>query len=150
MKEFKTGDVVKIVKQPENQIVNLVGERAVVEEIICSKEHPELAIANVNSMKINGYHAGWGSVSIDCLEMETDPAWLEAAKVYPAYLEKDKIRKQKVESWFDGELSKISAIHKIDPRVAESFFFDMLSAWHDYQECNAAGYEKLIRETFDK
>lgn len=76
---IQVNDVCRIVRQPSNQIVKLVGEVGFIEEILDDW-------ANIQTLKLDGSIAGVGSVPLSCLEKETDPRWLKAKELRDQYL----------------------------------------------------------------
>lgn len=71
---IQVGDICRIVQQPFNQIVKLVGDVGFIEETLGD-------YANIQTLKLDGSLAGAGSVPLSCLQKETDPRWLKAKEL---------------------------------------------------------------------
>lgn len=78
---MKTGDICRIVRQSPKQSVQLVGEVALIQEIL--EEY-----ASIETLRIDGSVAGAGCVPLDCLELETNSQWLQAKEKRDQYLSK--------------------------------------------------------------
>ncbi len=73
---MKEQDIVRVIKQPKNQIVQLIGEVGFITEL--NDKYPEHA--NIETLKLNDDCGGCGTVPLDCLEIVDDPKWIEAKK----------------------------------------------------------------------
>jgi hypothetical protein len=75
MIEFKSGDLVKIYRQPPNHWVKLAGDVGVIDEIL---DNGYCVIQTINDW---GSSVGFGSVPADCLEHETSEKWKRAKRL---------------------------------------------------------------------
>ena len=66
---FKPGSIVRVVTQPQNQMVHLVGEVGYLDEV--SDEHGGMGY--LCTMRLDGSPGGSGWVPLDDLEAEGDP-----------------------------------------------------------------------------
>jgi hypothetical protein len=72
---FVEGDLVRIITQPKNQHHYLIGEVGVIETI-------EETFCDLQAIKIDGELSGFGSVPLDCLQLEQSKEWENAAMKY--------------------------------------------------------------------
>jgi hypothetical protein len=78
---FNAQDIVRIVKQPPNEHVSLVGQVGFIDEI---SEH----WCSLHAVNLDGSSSGLGTIPLDCLQAEPDPKWREACDRYRAYIDK--------------------------------------------------------------
>ena len=74
MHNFKVDDIVKVVKQPANQCVQLVGEIAFITEIEGINE----GFVNIQTLTSGGF----GPVGASCLEHYNDEIWRHRKREY--------------------------------------------------------------------
>jgi hypothetical protein len=65
---LQVGNLVRVVRQPSNQIVQLVGDVGVINEILND-------MADITTIHLDGSAAGCGAVPLFCLEAEARPEW---------------------------------------------------------------------------
>lgn len=71
---MEVGTIVRIIKQPHNQVASLVGEVGFIEKF--RDDAPGLC--DFQGFSLEGRRTGWGTVPVACLRAETDPAWVIA------------------------------------------------------------------------
>jgi hypothetical protein len=69
------GDIVRVVKQPENQICHLINEVGLIEEILGDW-------CNIIALRLDGSANGYGSMPLGCLEIEHGLEWKLAKEYY--------------------------------------------------------------------
>lgn len=74
---FKIGDIIKVIKQPKDLFVQIIGEVAYIEDI---KED----FVSIRTIKPNGCRGGGGSIPISCIELEGGDIWKEHKKAIDA------------------------------------------------------------------
>jgi hypothetical protein len=72
--EFSLGDIVKIVRQPNDVISKIIGEVGYIDSI--SFTH-----AGFKGLQLDGSISGCGAVKIDCLEHEAGAQWKRAKEI---------------------------------------------------------------------
>lgn len=79
MTNFKINDLVKIIKDPPNQIVKIKGEIGYIEELQEqeNKEGNIIKYAYFKTIEMNSFCGGIGSVPLDCIEICTDERYIK-------------------------------------------------------------------------
>jgi predicted RNA-binding protein with RPS1 domain len=78
---MKIGDICRVVSQPPNMIVTIVGKVGFISEI---KDN----YVSFESLKIDGSIDGAGTIPLSCLRAESDPVWLHAKELRDQYIAK--------------------------------------------------------------
>ena len=74
MPSFAIGDIVRVVRQPDDMLPHIVGEVGYIDQM--NDTH-----AGFNGLKLDGSMSGCGGVKLDCLELETSPHWRKAKEI---------------------------------------------------------------------
>lgn len=121
---IQVGDVCRIVQQPTNQIVRLVGDVGFIEEILGE-------YANIQTLKLDGSIAGAGSVPLSCLQKETDPRWLKAKELRDQYM--DKLMAEGLERGkrWQNKLSEVAEKNSLTKEQVETIYSE-LSSFAEY------------------
>lgn len=112
---LKINDVCKIVRQPDNQIIQLLGGVGFIEET--SGE-----VASFYKLRLDGTLDGCGAVPLDCLELVTDPSWIEAKRVYDNNLEMQCVAARARTDRYRKHLAAVAEKHSITPEAAEAIY----------------------------
>ncbi len=78
---MKIGDICRVVSQPPNMIVTIVGKVGFISEI---KDD----YVSFESLRIDGSIDGAGAIPLSCLKIENDPVWLHAKELRDQYMAK--------------------------------------------------------------
>lgn len=78
--KFSEGDLVRVVKQPDNQIVHIKDSVCIIDDIQEDVDHN--ICVYICTFGLNGVAQGFGWVHDDCLEHESSPEWIYAKKLY--------------------------------------------------------------------
>jgi len=114
---MQVGDIVRVVKQPPNQIAHIVGEVGFVNQIDSTGKFGREEWIDFMALKLNGELSGCGAVPGDCVELETSPEWAEAKVKY------DRLREQSLEESraynerFKAGVAEIAERHGLTPEV---------------------------------
>lgn len=76
---MKVGDICRVVSQPPDMIVTIVGKIGFIDEI--NDEY-----ASFEALRRDGSIDGAGAVPLSCLRVETDPVWIHAKALRDQYL----------------------------------------------------------------
>lgn len=117
---IQVGDVCRIVQQPTNQIVRLVGDVGFIEEILGE-------YVNIQTLKLDGSIAGAGSVPLSCLQKETDPRWLKAKELRDQYM--DKLMTEGLERGkrWQNKLSEVAEKNSLTKEQVEAIYSELNS-----------------------
>ena len=74
---FSVGDIVRVVKQPSDMYVCIVGWVGFIDSL-----HENGTHALISTLKVDGSVGGCGTVMLDCLAPESAPHWVEAKRLY--------------------------------------------------------------------
>lgn len=82
--KFSPGDLVRVIRQPENQHVRLLGEVGFIDELLevgsCG------TYAQIQTLCLDSFLGGYGGVPVSCLEHEHEQCWVEAKRKYDEHL----------------------------------------------------------------
>ena len=125
---MKKGDIVRVFKQPKDMYHQVEGEIGFIEET--NKTH-----ASIMALRPDGSCGGGGRVPLDCLTLETDPAWLRAKKAYDARM--DALRKEYDlrTKRYNKVLKHVAKKYNISKKKAENIYND-LNEWEEYYREN--------------
>jgi hypothetical protein len=148
--QIKANDFVRIVKQPQNQIVQIANLKGYVEEV---EEAKGIQYARFKELKAGGQTGGCGSVPVDCLEPLTGSELMQVKKwkqLYDDYI--DNLLKDSQNftshclSLKDKALEKVAAYVGLTEEQALSAF----TVFEEYQkEIEQASYEyQMGRKTW--
>jgi hypothetical protein len=134
--KFSVGDLVKVVKQPHNQHVHLVGEVGFIDEIEDCKEG-DVPYAQIQTLRLvrpsfAGGHSspgGCGSVPLDCLEPETQQCWIEAKQKYDEHIEKVRAEGIAFSRHVNEGIAKIAEKHGLSVEQVEAISAEVRSLY---------------------
>ncbi len=115
---LSVGSIVRVVKQPENQIVKLVGEVSWIEEILGD-------FATFHSMSIDGTKGGCGSVPLKCLELEPNPAWSEAKRKVDEHKAKMLAESLAFSDHVNAGIKEIAHRHHLTPEEIDQIYIEV-------------------------
>ena len=121
---MKVDDVVKIVRQPSNQHIQLVGTIAFIQEI--DKDR-----VSVIALRSSGETMGMGTVPLDCVELETDPKWLAAKKAYDRRMGALFAEYEERTNCYNKVVQAVAKKYKVSKKTAKKIH-DTLSNWEEY------------------
>ena len=113
---LKAGDIVRVISQPPNQIVKLVGEVGWIEAIGQALELSEGDCINtdyvtIHTLRLDGILGGVGVVPLSCLQPEGGVEWIEAKRKADEYWEKMRADGQAYNDRFNAEIVEIAERH---------------------------------------
>jgi hypothetical protein len=127
MEVMKSGDLVKIIKESTTQIANVLGFVCILDDVV--EPH-----AIVTVLRLDGVATGSGLVTLDCLEPEDAPSWLQAKNLYDSRrvdicqasearirIAKWKARVAEVAQQFSVTPAVVQAIYELLESFARSF-----------------------------
>ena len=131
-REFKEGDVVRIFKQPEGHHVHLQGKVGVIGELGSNRILFE-------ELKLDGGYGGSGGVSKSCIELVTDPKWINARD------ERERKMSERIAAMDEENRKRKLAVAEAKRRVGEEFGIDDALV-----ESIISSHRKTLSEELDK
>jgi len=125
--KFSTGDLVKVVKQPPNQHVHLVGEVGFIDEIADCKEG-DIPYAQIQTLRLErpsfaGGHSslgGCGAVPLDCLKPETQQCWIDAKRKHDEHIAEVRAEGEAFSRHVNEGIAKIAEKHGLSVEEVET------------------------------
>lgn len=114
---MQVDDIVRVVKQPPNQIAKLVGEVGFVNEIDSTGKFAREEWIDFVALKLNGDMSGCGAMPSDCLALEPAPEWAEAKRKYDAMRERMFAESQAFNERFKASIAEIAERHELTPEL---------------------------------
>jgi hypothetical protein len=117
-KNFKVGDVVRVVRMMPDDYLDLVGTRGFVTEV--GEER-----AAITAIKEDGSVGGAGSLYLQCLELEDQPKWLRAVELFHAAQAKRLREYEEAHVRSQERLREIGLKYNVAPEVAWEIHLDV-------------------------
>lgn len=134
MSTFKVGDLVRIVRQPLNVLVPLVGEVGFIDDL--HRSIPDMV--QVQTLKKDGTVGGCGSIHFDCLEPISDPEWVEAKREHDERLAKmfeaADARAKRYREAHAKLLKRLSEKYNLPENVVQSIYDEMAKGISTYED----------------
>lgn len=124
MKSLKSGDLCRIIQQPSNQIVRLVGNVGFIEEVLDD-------YANIQTLKLDGSIAGVGSVPLCCLQQENDPQWVKAKELRDQQFNQLMIEGLERGKRWQTKLTEVAEKNSLTKKQVEAIYSE-LNSFHEY------------------
>lgn len=117
---MNVGDICKVISQPHNIFVNIVGKVGFISEIKDDYVYFE-------SLRVDGSICGSGAIQLSCLEIENDPIWLHAKSLRDQYVAK--IREEGLERGrrWQSKLLEVAEKYSMTVKQVEDLYQELAS-----------------------
>ncbi|MCK9567426.1 hypothetical protein M0R72_00585 [Candidatus Pacearchaeota archaeon] len=123
--KFSAGDLVKVVKQPPNQHVHLVGEVGFIDEIV----EGDVPYAQIQTLHLDSFLGGCGAVPIDCLEPERGQCWIDAKRKHDEHIADVRAKGEAFSKHVNDGIAKIAEKYGLSVEMVEAISSEVRSLY---------------------
>jgi len=118
MPEFSAGDIVRVVRQPEHLIVQVVGKVGFLTSLTATH-------AEFTGLNLDGSYSGGITTQLDCLEPETSPQWVEAKRLRDEAFKKTIAESIARAERYNARMFELSVKYGISVEHVKALFSDL-------------------------